>query len=84
MILCVLCDFRGLSHTLKNVCIFQALWDQTSNGDFKWDIWKLKGIAKGAIFRANTENPQINIKGKMYVHKISLDIVNAWTFTNLI
>ena len=35
----------------------------------------LKKWLKGHFFGQNTENPQMNIKGIMYVRKISLDIV---------
>ena len=44
----------------------------------------LKKKLKGHFFGQNTENPRINLKGKMYVRKISLDLVNPWTFTNLV
>ena len=50
----------------------------------KWDLWKLKDKAKGVFLGQNTENLQMNIKGKMYIRKISLNIGNPRTFTNLI
>ena len=37
---------------------------------------------KAHFYRQNTENPPMNKKGKMYVLKISLNIVNPRTFTN--
>ena len=36
----------------------------------------LKKKLKGYFFGQNTENPRINLKGKMYVRKISPDLVN--------
>ena len=65
-----------MSQTSDNFHIFKDLLDQTPNGVFKWDVWKLKEKAKGVYLGQYTENLQMNIKGRMYIHKISLNIGN--------